>query len=124
MNKEQREYARRKIERIRYDAGEKLKKECTIPATYITNAERLRLIQEGKVSFYPDLTGIANHTLVIDAFDFSAYEQRAGFDHDRFEEKHAVLQKAYQESVDELYLGDCKNALETINKLAEIAATL
>lgn len=104
MNQYKTRYAVERLDEIHHEKTAALREALTKEAKTISMAERIRLIEAGKVKLIND---IDRHTYLRDAYDFSAHETSGGLDRKALAKGTAAIDKRYSKAKDKIMLSDC-----------------
>lgn len=107
MNAAQREHAKNRASGIAKAAIEAVKEKNTTKAVVLTDGEKLALIDKGTVKLVPKPYP---STYLIHAFDFSKHEKAAVLS-PVGKAKITKINKALEDAVDSIILGDASEAL-------------
>lgn len=112
MNQKQRDYSAQRIQDLEVAKIAEVKKRFTIPETRLAFEEKIALIRSGKVKIKP--SGIDSYTRILNAFDFSKYEQNEKMDEAKANVIIAKIKKEAQAVKDMIMLAGDSEALTYI----------
>lgn len=123
MNQQQRNYVIKRVREILITKEKELRKSLTKNAIRITKRARLTLLQNDKVKIKSDsaLSKLNDWDLdyVSCVFDFSEFEQPKKFDDEKYKKKSLVIKKEANRIIDQLMVGDAKEALVLIKSFED-----
>lgn len=118
MNKQQVDYAHRRIDNLLAAKEVEASERHAKPAQTISPDDRATLIRAGKVKLKADIL-IDYRTSVVDAFDFSKYSWPRTVDTKAVDKVMKPLRAEAQRLKDEIMLGDAGAALATLDAFAK-----
>ena len=115
MNQQQIKYTIERVGQIENKKLAALRVECTVPAKWLTDEQRLQLVLTKKVKLKDGLTCLRRRDDIGDVFDFSKYEWSERKTDD-FEKRQEAIKAEASRIKDEIMLGDHVAALELLRK--------
>lgn len=120
MTPEQIEYAKSKIVKIRKIAYSKTKKRFIVKEPNPLTVESFEeLINSGSIKFIRRSRSLTSHHRLGDLFDLSGFNSNPEYDHEAYNEALVPIDKAFDAAMDELMLGDSKEALKLIKEFSK-----
>ena len=118
MNRQQTEYALQRVNKLEEQKIDAAKAKFTKEARRLGDAEKLTLINSGKVKVRKDMTSLPYHS--ADAFDFSKFCWPLTTDATKFDPARDAIQAAATKVRDQIVLGDTLVALALIEEFAKV----
>ena len=117
MNHKQREYALTRVNQILANRLGALATRFKAEVKLLTDRERADLLRKGKVKLKASVEQVTTWTDVVDAFDFSPFEQR-----EKTTPEYAPAAKALEDEAqkvrDQIMLGDAEEAMRLLESFS------
>ena len=114
MNKQQREYAEKRIREIAAKKEQALRVKYGRPAVRLNGVRRLQALKLGNFKIKPGLKKVDRYSDISDVFIFT--EETEEFISTRLKRELQLLENSVRRLRDKLYLGDALEALALLEK--------
>ena len=117
MNQQQRKSVKERARNIYKRRLNALREKHTKPGKELTPEQRASLVRQGKVKLKSSCKSISRYSdALTDIFDFSKYEYKPKLDEVKFNKERDTLGSEYNLLLNEIMLGDEREAMELLRK--------
>ena len=118
MNQQQKSYVMKRMNEIKSEKEEIIRKENSTEEKRLKAREKFNLIKNNMVEFNKEEDINFNYYSISmdDIYDFSSFEIKESFNREKYNEQINVLNKKFKQTCDELMIGDSDKAIELIKE--------